>query len=96
VKAFYDHYAANPTDQDTRAFLTDAAAAAVFAPGADVDRVYCAQNTPTSLAFAPPVLSDGEARVVVTTRWSGSTDRRITVTVVLPDILIAKIDCPPG
>jgi hypothetical protein len=97
VKAFYDRYVTDPGNADLTAYLTTAAAARLFAPGGDADPVLCAQNTPVSLSFGPPLVRDGEASVSVTTHWAGgTTSGPITVTVALPDVLISGISCPTG
>jgi hypothetical protein len=96
VKAFYDRYVADPGNKDLTAYVTTAAAARLFAAGGDADPVLCAQNTPASLSFGPPVIGDGTATVVVTTHWSGAATGSITVTVALPDVLISGITCPPA
>jgi hypothetical protein len=94
VRGFYTRYETDPSKRTAEQYLTDAALAAVFAPGGDSDRVYCAQNIPASVSFDPPVMATDQATVVVTTHWGASSDRRIAVTVTLPDMLISKIDCP--
>jgi hypothetical protein len=94
VNAFFESYLKDPSSTENQRFLTPELSATVYAGKGRPELVFCSRKAPDSVTVSEPEVSGETLTVKVTAHTSGSPDRKITVAVLVPDILVSAITCP--
>lgn len=102
VQSLYSNYLKAPSGRPAtpvaKPFLTSSLYAKISAPSSR-DEILCAQNTPLSVSYGQPKVTDNAAAVTVTENFGNTTNNvpvteDVTVTVDLVNLLVNNIQCP--